>query len=57
MQEVSDNMMGGGGDELANIVMCCHTLKLFSQFCSNFGGENAVRREEESGIGIGEGRP
>ena len=35
----------------------CHTSKLFLQFWSIFGGENAVRREEESGIVIGEGRP
>jgi hypothetical protein len=34
----------------------CHTSKLFSQFWSNFGGENAVKREEESGIAIGEQR-
>jgi hypothetical protein len=32
-------------------------LKLFSQFWSIFGGENAVRREEENGIAIGEERP
>ena len=44
-------------DVYLTVDLRCHTSKLFLQFWSIFGGENAVRREEESGIVIREGRP
>ena len=52
MEDICEN-----AHQIEEICLRCHTSKLFLQLWSIFGGENVVRREEESEIVIGEGRP